>query len=46
MYVAVKVPGLVGDFVAMNRFSGNPDIAITADGESISLFFRTLVQPI
>ena len=28
MYVAAKVLGLVGYFVAMNRFSGNPGIAI------------------
>ena len=46
MYVAAKVPGLVGYLVAMNRFSVNPDIAITADGESISPFLRTLAQPI
>lgn len=46
MNVAAKVPGLVGHFVAMNRFSVNPDISITADGESISPFLRTLAQPI
>lgn len=46
MYIAAKVPGFVGYFVAMNRFSENPDIAITADGESISPFLQTLAQPI
>lgn len=46
MYVAENALGLVGDLVDMNRFPGNPDIAITAGGESISLFLRTLVQPI